>query len=428
MESPPTQIIDVLDGLNAAGFEAYLVGGCVRDRLLGRPVNDWDVATDAEPAEVMSIFSRTVPTGLRHGTVTVVMGRCQVETTTYRVEGTYTDGRHPDTVAFTRNLHDDLARRDFTINAMAWHPRDDRVIDPFGGRDDLRRRSIRAVGDAVERFREDGLRAMRAIRFACRLGFEIDDLTWRALPETIETFRKVAVERIQQELSKTIGSAHPGRGMNLLRDSRVLREFAPELASLESGPWTRMRLALEGSPAELTVRLAVLLWGVPDRAEEVLRRLRYANAVRARAVHLISLRNEGPGVEWSDARVRRFVATVGPLELDAFLAVARAHALAEASDGEHDGESDACSAAALALEPWDALAARIDELGAVRGPLTTRDLALSGRDVMALLDISPSPQVGRLLTALLHRVWAEPALNTRENLAECARELGRRVR
>ena len=230
--APPDGALAVVRTLHTQGYEAYLVGGCVRDRFLVRAVNDWDVATDAEPETVLDLFERTIPTGLQHGTVTVMQGKMPIEVTTYRVEVGYSDGRRPDVVHYTRVLEDDLSRRDFTVNAMAWDPSSGRIVDPFHGRQDLTDRSIRAVGRARERFDEDGLRALRAVRFACVLDFSVDPETWAAIPATMATFRRVSAERIRVEFMKIVDSPRIGWGVNALRDSGLLAEFLPEVAGL----------------------------------------------------------------------------------------------------------------------------------------------------------------------------------------------------
>src|SRR5271154_6450625 len=200
----PPGVRDVGARLQAAGHEAYLVGGCVRDLVTGRAPQDWDVATQAVPAEVQRLFRKVIPTGIAHGTVTVLFPGGQVEVTTYRVEAGYADGRRPDRVEFRRDLVEDLARRDFTINAMAFDPRAGELRDPFDGLQDLDRRTVRCVGDAVARFGEDGLRPLRAVRFATVLDFELEERTEAAIPGALEVFRKVAPERVRDEFLKLL--------------------------------------------------------------------------------------------------------------------------------------------------------------------------------------------------------------------------------
>lgn len=392
--TPPPGARAVLDALQAAGHEAVFVGGCVRDRLLGRQAADWDVATDALPEAVMGLFTKAIPTGLQHGTVTVVEQSEPVEVTTYRVERGYADGRRPDEVIYTRALVDDLGRRDFTMNAMAWDPVADRLVDPFGGRADLQAGRVRAVGDAVERFTEDGLRPLRAVRFAAVLGFALDPPTEAAIGATRATFRRVSAERVRVEFVKTLLSARPGWGLEVLHTTGLLADFLPEVEALGPRHIAGVAAALGGTPARLAVRLAVTLWGVDD-ADAPLRRLTFSNAERRAVVHLHGFRDVAPGAPRSDVDVWRLVAAVGAEALDDLLDV-----------GEAVGDPAA----------WRALGHRVDALGVRRGPLSTRELPVDGRDAMAVLGLPPSRRLGRLLRALLERVWADPTLADRDAL------------
>ncbi|MBR0153830.1 MAG: CCA tRNA nucleotidyltransferase, partial [Lachnospiraceae bacterium] len=198
----------ILRSLEEAGHEAYIVGGCVRDALLGREPQDWDITTSALPEQVQALFRRTIDTGIQHGTVTVMFGKEAYEVTTYRIDGEYHDGRHPDQVTFTRSLEEDLKRRDFTINAMAYNPKRG-LVDLFGGQKDLAERVIRAVGDARERFSEDALRMLRAVRFAGQLGFAIEEGTLEGIRALAPTLAKISQERIREELTKLLLSPQP---------------------------------------------------------------------------------------------------------------------------------------------------------------------------------------------------------------------------
>lgn len=231
--------MDVVRMLHAGGYEAYLVGGCVRDRLLGRPLGDIDIATSALPEHVAALFDRTIPTGLRHGTVTVMQGGRSYEVTTFRTESGYTDARRPDEVVYVRDIREDLARRDFTINAMAFGL-DGEWVDPYGGRSDLARRVVRCVGDPLQRFGEDALRMVRAIRFAAALEFRIAKSAWRGILAQAPRLRHVAMERIGAEWDKMMAGPHPGRACGLLIRSGLLaclREPLPAAAfvALETG-------------------------------------------------------------------------------------------------------------------------------------------------------------------------------------------------
>src|SRR5512138_3547128 len=226
----PQPVLEVLRRLGAAGHRSWIVGGAVRDMLLHRPraAADHDVATPATPDQVRSLFAKVVPTGIEHGTVTVVLGGDAVEVTTFRGEGAYVDGRRPESVTFLTDLEEDLARRDFTMNALAWDPLAPEFRDPFGGQEDLRRGVVRAVGDPAARFGEDGLRTMRAVRFAAQLGYDLDPATRAAIPGALDVVRKVAVERISDELTRLAVAPHAPRALGIMRDTGLLAVVLPE--------------------------------------------------------------------------------------------------------------------------------------------------------------------------------------------------------
>lgn len=403
LEPPPPAAMRVAAALKGAGHEAYFVGGGVRDRLLGRPVNDWDVATDAEPEAVMACVDKAIPTGLQHGTVTVMEDGLPVEVTTYRVERGYTDGRRPDEVLYTRELRDDLGRRDFTVNAMAWDPIAGVVVDPYDGRGDLHRRVLRAVGVARERFDEDGLRALRAVRFACVLDLRLDDGTRRAIPDTLDTFRKVSAERIRVEFGKILRAPRVAWGVAALDETLLLGEFLPE-AVADPLAFSAAVEALKQPPAGEIERLAVLLHGAATDGEAPMRRLKFSTDERRLLMHLLAQRGLDPAEVRSDAEVRRLVAGIERLP-GAFDAV---FAVGAAVDRVHRPEGDGV---------WRAFAERVQRIGARSGPLTPRDLALDGKAVMRRLGIRPSRAVGLILDDLLQRVWRDPSLNTVEGLS-----------
>ncbi|MCH4006861.1 MAG: CCA tRNA nucleotidyltransferase [Eubacterium sp.] len=261
----PEYVTEVLKRLHDGGYEAYVVGGCVRDSILGLSPDDWDVCTEAEPDEMKNCFIglRSVDTGIQHGTVTAISKGKPVEVTTYRIDGTYSDGRHPDDVTFTRSLREDLARRDFTINAMAYDP-ENGLIDPFSGREDLKRHLIRCVGEPEKRFSEDALRILRAFRFSSKLGFEIEEKTARAACEMAETVRKVARERVGVEFTKLV----MGTGV-----SKVLPEYRTELQKCGIFPMAEDAVLrkIANLPGNLPERLSVLF---PENLRKTLRDLR----------------------------------------------------------------------------------------------------------------------------------------------------------
>jgi tRNA nucleotidyltransferase/poly(A) polymerase len=225
----PRVVRDLAAEFRAAGFQCHLVGGAVRDILLGRPHTDFDIATDARPDQVIPLFRRVIPTGIRHGTVTVHFHGTTFEVTTFRTEAEYGDGRRPDSVTFTPSIIDDLARRDFTINAIAYDLLTDQVADPHEGRIDLRKGVLRAIGDAAERFREDGLRPLRACRFAAQLGFKVDEATRAAIPGSLDILAKVSAERVRDEILKILQTPLPSVGLALMRETGILKVVLPEL-------------------------------------------------------------------------------------------------------------------------------------------------------------------------------------------------------
>ncbi|MFP2964239.1 CCA tRNA nucleotidyltransferase, partial [Myxococcus sp. 1LA] len=255
----PQPVLDVIARLRELGHAVYLVGGCVRDMVRQVHPKDFDVATSALPQEVQGAFHKVIPTGIQHGTVTVLQKGTHVEVTTFRSEGDYLDGRRPSSVAFERDIVKDLSRRDFTINAMAYNPLDRELVDPFGGQSDLQAQLIRCVGSAQERFSEDGLRPLRAVRFAAVLGYSLDSATRDAIPATLGVFRKVALERVREELVKLLLSPRAESGLHLLADTGLLDVFLPELARADAQAASSARAAVQAAPLEAEVRLAVLL-------------------------------------------------------------------------------------------------------------------------------------------------------------------------
>jgi tRNA nucleotidyltransferase (CCA-adding enzyme) len=381
--------------LLASGHDAWLVGGGVRDLLLGQAPKDWDVATDAVPEEVVKLFRRVIPTGIAHGTVTVLVPGGQVEVTTFRAESAYEDGRRPGSVQFHRDLVADLARRDFTINALAFDPVGARFRDPFGGQEDLARRRVRCVGVAAERFGEDGLRPLRAVRFATVLAFELDPETEAAIPGALGVFDKVALERRRDELLKLLLSPGVVRGLDLLRRTGLMDRLLPELA--EAGDPER-NTRVDRAVAVLEVRLAALLVAVTE-ADRALDRLRLpaktVETVRALLAHPLS----PEASTWDDAELRRWLVRLGPERWEL------ARALAVATGADPDGE----------------VGRRVAGIVAARPPLSAKDLALNGADVMQELGVGPSPAVGEATRFLLDRVLERPDLNTPEQLRELLR-------
>jgi tRNA nucleotidyltransferase (CCA-adding enzyme) len=390
----PQGVLSVVEQLQAAGHEAYLVGGCVRDLVAGREPKDWDVATQALPAEVQRLFKKVIPTGLAHGTLTVLVSGGQVEVTTYRVEVGYADGRRPDRVEFRRDLVEDLARRDFTINAMAFDPRSGQLRDPFSGLLDLERRVVRCVGDASARFGEDGLRPLRAVRFATLLDFALDPATEAAIPSALEVFRKVARERVRDEFLKLLLAPGVDRGLRLLASTGLLGAALPELEpAVRAGVGERVAAV----PARDAVRLAALLGSTPP--EPVLAALRLPVRTVEEVGALLGHPVPPRAARWSDADVRRWAAQLGQERVPDALALAAASGLEEAARvGEH-----------------------VEGVLAAQPPLSVRQLALDGKAVMGVLGVRPSPVVGEATRALLEVVLESPERNTAPALTEALR-------
>lgn len=395
----PGALLEVAQTLHDAGHEAVLVGGAVRDALIGRPHGDWDLASSATPAEVQALFRRTIPTGIDHGTVTVVHGRgderLHVEITTFRGEGVYADGRRPSEVRFLRELVDDLARRDFTINAFAWNPITRVFTDAFAGLADLRRGLLRAVGDPAARFGEDGLRAMRAVRLCATLEMRLEADTAGAIGGALDILDRVSRERVHVELFKLLAARRPSLGLEPMAETgiwpRVLgRPGAAEIDAAIS--------AVELMRPDPVVRLARLLWPLrADRAgiEAIVDGLKPSRDERARILALTDPANAALARLRDPVALRRLAAALG-----------RRH-LADATD--------------MIVREWSQLVI-IEE--AVRGaPLGISELAVGGKELVAAGVATPGPGLGKLLAALLDWTLEAPARNHAPELLDQARAL-----
>jgi tRNA nucleotidyltransferase (CCA-adding enzyme) len=423
--------------LRSRGKRAWIVGGCVRDLFRGREANDWDVATDARPPELLRIFPRAIPTGIEHGTVTVVAGDGRhYEVTTLRGEGTYTDGRRPDWVEFVDDITADLARRDFTVNAIAVDPVSGEVIDPFGGRNDLAGGVLRAVGNPRERFAEDGLRVLRAARFVASLELTLDPATEAAIPSTLDTFRKVAQERVRDEWVKTMKARAPSRAFEVMRRTGILEVTCPELlrgVDVEQNRWHTFDVwrhgleCMDACTGDPILRIAALLHDVGkpatrawsektsdytfydhDRvgaeiAEPIAARLRFSNDERARIVALVR-HHLFHYDQWSDSAVRRWIRRVGPDRVEDLYALNEADVRAKGRDFAND------------LEALSGLKAHVARVLAEGAALSTRDLQIDGHDLMRELGVRPGRIIGELLEALLEVVLSDPSANERATL------------
>ena len=396
----PTGAEHILRSLTAAGYEAYLVGGCVRDLLRGAVPHDWDICTSARPEETAACFDgcRVLETGLKHGTVTVPADSVLYEITTYRTDGPYSDGRRPDFVDFAGRLEQDLTRRDFTMNAIALGL-DGGLRDPFGGGSDIRAGLIRCVGEPARRFREDGLRIMRALRFAAVLGYGVEDRTARAIHDCRAMLDRMAAERVREELCRLLTGQNAGAVLREYPD--VLCRFWPE--AVQNDRWKNTLRALEAAPADLAVRLAVLLRGAGP-AEPLLRKLKFDRSTIMRVVTLAEYADAPPPRDGKD--VRRWLSRLGPETFFQLLEVRRAEL-----PGPAPGQ------AAEPLAELDRLRAEAERLVAEGHCLVLKDLAVNGRDVIAAGAV-PGPAVGRVLNRLLERVLDGELPNRREVLLE----------
>ena len=379
----PPQVERILEKLNEKGFEAYAVGGCVRDSLLGRQPKDWDITTSARPEQVKSLFRRTIDTGILHGTVTVMLDGAGYEVTTYRVDGEYADGRHPKQVVFTPDLLEDLKRRDFTINAMAYSHKTG-IVDAFGGTKDLDGRLIRCVGNPVERFEEDALRILRAIRFSAQLDFSIEKETCSAVMRIAPNLSKVSKERIQAELTSLLQSGHPEK-IKKVYEMGISQYISPAFSQV---PWQSFQVP-DSLSSEKYVRWgAFLRMAGPDMTVQVLKELK--------------------------------------MDLDT---ISRVRVLAAWADREVKAEAEEVRRAMSRMLPevWDVLAelngygervrCLTEEIRDRGDCLDLKHLAVNGQDLIAV-GIRPGKEMGRSLEELLDRVLENPERNQKEVLLE----------
>jgi len=435
----PEKVNRIISTLAGAGYEAWAVGGCVRDAVLGREPADWDITTSAFPGEVKALFGRTLDTGIQHGTVTVMLGREGFEVTTYRVDGEYEDCRHPKQVQFTRSLLEDLKRRDFTINAMAYNE-EKGLVDAFDGIGDLKRGLIRCVGDPRERFTEDALRMLRAVRFSAQLGFDLEEDTKEAIRELCGNLQRVSAERIQAELTKLLVSPHPER-LLAAWETGMTRVFLPEFdACMACGQHTPHHCysvgehtihAMEQIEPDKVLRLTMLLhdFGKPEAkttdglgvdhfkghpaigermAGEILRRLRYDNDTIRQVKKLVACHDDRPSSR--AVSVRRAASRIGEELFPLYLKVRRADILAQHPSMREEKLKD--------LERVEETYRKILE---EKDCFTLKQLALTGRDLIEL-GIPAGPEVGRILEQLLDLVIEDPARNEKEWLLEETRK------
>lgn len=435
----PKQIEEVLEKLEKAGFEAYIVGGCVRDGIMGKTAHDYDITTSAEPCETERVFAdcRVVETGIKHGTVTVLYKGMSVEITTFRVDGDYPDGRHPKKVAFSRNLKDDLARRDFTMNAIAYSPRRS-VIDIFGGESDIKGRIIRCVGDPEKRFSEDALRVLRALRFSAVLGFDIEENTKKSLLKKKETLAKVSKERTFSELKRLLCGENVKSV--LLEYREVFAEIIPEIREMfdydqqskyhNSTLFEHTARAVEAAPPREEMRLAMLFHDIgkpacrstdengeghyyghaaksAELADKILRDLKCDNALRVRVCEIVKY-HDIP-VELSRKTIKRRLSRLGG---ELFCDVMEAHIADDSAKQEFTRARVETARQAIRIA---------EEIAQEKPCLDLKGLAVNGGDLREIME--PSPVMGEILGKLLAEVVDGVLENEKSVLMARAKEL-----
>lgn len=436
----PKHVKLIIDILEQNGFEGYAVGGCVRDCILGREPKDWDITTNALPQQVKALFNRTIDTGIKHGTVTVMMNHIGYEVTTYRIDGEYEDGRHPKEVLFTPSLIEDLKRRDFTINAMAYNDRNG-VVDEFGGINDLDAGIIRCVGNAHDRFSEDALRMMRAVRFAAELGFTIEDNTRKAIKELSGNLSLISAERIRVELEKLIVSNNPG----MIRDAYelgitgiVFPEFDAMMNTPQNSPYHCLNVGehtiavMENIEKDKVLRLAALLHDIgkpkshttdsdgidhfhgheeigADMARVILRRLRYDNKTTEAVVKLVKY-HDYP-LRADEVVIRKSMNRIGMDIYKSYLSL---------RDADLEGKSEYSREINKTL--FEDIYKVYEEVMKQNPCVVTKDLAVNGRDLMEA-GVKKGEKIGDIINTLLELVIENPSLNTKDKLIEKVKEL-----
>lgn len=429
----PQAVEDIIDKINSMGYEAYIVGGCVRDSLLHREPGDWDITTSATPEQIKKVFRRTIDTGIRHGTVTVMVGSEGYEITTYRIDGEYEDSRHPKEVTFTASLEEDLKRRDFTINAMAYHPKEG-LIDLFDGCGDLDRHVIRCVGDPVQRFTEDALRMMRAVRFAAQLDYRIEENTFNAVKELAPSISNISAERIQMELVKLLISDHPEK-FELLHRSGLTAYFLPEfdrtMTETQNNPHhcytvgEHILCSIPLVPEKPELRLAMLLhdiakpltkttdengthhfYGHPEMgseiAREILNRLRFDN----HTIHMVCgfVAHHDRRMESTSKSVRRAVYQIGEEYFPELFDIQRADVMAQSNYQREEKLENELKCREIYRQIIEK-----DQC------MSLKNLAVNGKDLIQS-GIRPGKEIGEILGRMLEDVIDEPSHNNREYL------------
>ncbi|MBD5525921.1 MAG: CCA tRNA nucleotidyltransferase [Lachnospiraceae bacterium] len=435
----PDKVHKIIEILEAAGYEAYAVGGCVRDSILGREPNDWDITTSAKPEETKSLFARTIDTGIKHGTVTVMLDKEGFEVTTYRIDGIYEDNRHPKEVTFTASLEEDLKRRDFTVNAMAYNERTG-LVDIFGGLADIEQGIIRCVGNAKERFTEDALRMLRAVRFSAQLGYEIEEKTKQAIRRLAPNLKKISAERIQVELVKLVTSPHPDY-LRTAYETGITQQILPEfdicMETNQNNPHHCYNVgehilhSMQETAPDKVLRLGMLFHDIAKpqtlsiddegithnkghaelgekMTRQILRRLKFDNDTIDKVSKIVLYHDQEVGL--TPSGVRRAVNRMGEEIFTMLFAVQYADVLAQ-SDYLREEKLQKLT---YKKEIYEGICRR-------KECLNLKDLAVTGSDLIAL-GIPAGRQIGVILNDLLDIVLEEPARNTREELLRICKE------
>lgn len=449
-----TRIAKFVRAFREAGYECYLVGGSVRDliiesRGMGRDTGDFDFATNARPEEVRRLFRKVIPTGERHGTMTVLAGGgLAFEVTTYRADGVYADGRRPEEVRFSETLGEDVKRRDFTINGLAYDVEGDEIIDLVGGLADIEKKIVRTIGDPIERFSEDGLRPYRACRIAAKFDFAIDAQTFAAIGKSLETAARVSMERVRDELMKLLAADKPSIGIEFMRQSGLLELFLPELAACHGMIqnkyhrydiyWHSLYACDFANRREPLIRLSALLHDlgkVPTRREgadgdhtfynhevigaritkRVLKRLKFSNDDLVRVTNLVANHMFHYTDAWTDGAVRRFMRKVGMENLEDLIALRMADRL---GNGMRGGMP----------QPIRELRKRIEKIIEQQNAISVKDLDINGHVIMEQFGIKPGPVIGAILGQLLELVLDSPEMNVRTTLMEKAHEIFEKIK
>lgn len=439
----PNNVKYIIDTFYKNNYEAFMVGGCVRDSLLGITPKDFDITTSALPSVTKKLFSKTIPTGLQHGTITVLIDKEPFEVTTYRTEGNYLDNRHPEKVEFVTNIKEDLSRRDFTINAFAYNNQEG-LIDYFDGISDLKNKIIKAVGDPDKRFQEDALRMLRAIRFSSQLNFTIEENTYNAIKNNYNLIKNISYERIRDELCKILISDNPSKGIDMLRDTKILEIILPELNDLvEYTPlcnnhnrnvFTHTLKVLSNTENNLKLRLAALFHDIgkiktltalpnghhyfPGHSEagaemviSTLKRLKFDNATIKSIYnliynHLVLNVNYMP----TDGEIKRLINKVGIEDIYILFNLQRA-------------DINALWDPVPFLKKVDFMESRVNFILSNNEPLTLKDLNIDGATLIKELQIKPGKEIGLMLNNLLEKVLDDPSLNKKEILISLAKNL-----